>query len=65
MRAKLAESGGQTVTVGKAKFSMGCVVVVVDTGEAFQSKKDLVIKVPAKEKPPTTIRNHNSLTNLL
>ena len=36
--------GGQTVTVGKSNFSIGWVVIEVDTGDSCQPKYDFLIK---------------------
>ena len=55
-------SGGQTVTLGKSRFEMDTVSMVVVTGLLDQLEKDWWIKMPAPENPEKTIKIQTSLT---
>ena len=50
MRAVLEPLGGQTVTFGNFKPSIGWVEMTEDTGWADQSANELLMRIPAREK---------------
>ena len=57
--------GGQMVTMGKSRSTIGWVVIEVATGFFCQSLYDLPIKYPAPMNPRQTIQNHTNFAVLL
>ena len=54
----LESFGGQMVTLGKSRSSMGWVVIEVAMGFSCHSLYDLLIRIPAPMNPRQTTRNH-------
>ena len=57
--------GGQTVTMGKSRSSMGRVVIEVAMGCSCHSLYDSPIRIPAPRNPRQTIPNHKVFADLL
>ena len=57
--------GGQMVTTGKSRSSIGWVVIEVAMGFSCQSLYDLAIRIPATMNPRQTTKNQRSFADLV